>query len=464
MAKKKTIQHYIIMGDSLSDRGTMNRRKLFGFIPMDGLSGLKGKSPYGRFNNQYSWDDDLGTAQTDETIIRELKRRGRSSEDISDDVTLGEKEVEKPLHEFDLDDDRGINYKGQDLIRNYTEGGLTAYDYSGRVTCNLKLAATEQILSTLDEKRKLLLQDDKARDTSQDHKDKSLIIEWSGANDLITVNENLSEGVADKAVKARIRNLEKLIKSGYTNFALFNLPDLSLTPRYKKKSLEEQAEAHRISTYFNNQLNVAVENLKIKLREENKDCSIDVFDVNKTFTKLYNNPKRYGFDPVKRRQPLTQSRDFHINPNGTSPGQDYMFWDDVHPTGRVQELLFNEYYKQFGDKYNFTAPHESLLDVFKETYGQKLADDKRKIFGIFRGFRSSRIDYKNEECSLETILRHALYEKGGRTRDTITQLGWINKEGKLISEHPSLIEAMKTVKREHKLLRYSEETPFAIFK
>ena len=52
---RKKITQLIIMGDSLSDRGTLNQRKLFGLIPMSYLSGLSSKSPRGRFTNGFLW-------------------------------------------------------------------------------------------------------------------------------------------------------------------------------------------------------------------------------------------------------------------------------------------------------------------------------------------------------------------------------------------------------------------------
>ncbi len=56
MAQKPTkITHLVVLGDSLSDRGTLNKRELLGFIPMSYLSGLRSKSPKGRFTNGFLW-------------------------------------------------------------------------------------------------------------------------------------------------------------------------------------------------------------------------------------------------------------------------------------------------------------------------------------------------------------------------------------------------------------------------
>ena len=186
-----------MMGDSLSDRGTMGGRKLLYFIPMAGLSGL-GKSPKKRFTNGYNWADELAAFVSEDGIITKLERRGQRSDDIADDIIDHDPRVEKPLQTyFNLDDDRFVNYRGQDYIRSYDEGGLTAYDYSTRITFNLKLLAEDQILATLDEKRHLMLGDDKARGISAEHKKKTMVIEWSGANDLVTINDKETSSGSD---------------------------------------------------------------------------------------------------------------------------------------------------------------------------------------------------------------------------------------------------------------------------
>ena len=69
---------------------------------------------------------------------------------------------------------------------------------------------------------------------------KTLVIEWSGANDLITVNLHPNIKTAQRAVNARIENIEKLIEQGYQHFVLINLSDLSLTPRYQNKKVTSE--------------------------------------------------------------------------------------------------------------------------------------------------------------------------------------------------------------------------------
>ncbi|KTD14805.1 putative thermolabile hemolysin [Legionella gratiana] len=444
------IEHIITMGDSLSDPGEMDHKKLGGIIPMDGLSGLKGKSPKGAFTNGYVWDTDFGTDVVEESIIHTLERKGESTTDIADDVIVHDPKVEAPLCDLDLENYKRINFEGRDFVRYYDEGGLTSYDYTGRITTNLKLLATEHIVSNLDEKRKLLLADDKARAISAEHKKKTLVTEWSGANDLITVNNGPTKEEAEKAVMARINNIEKLIEAGYYHFALFNVPDLSLTPHFYRLGEKEQDNARVVCSHFNQLLKQKVD----ELVKKHPECSIDVFDINKFFSDAYCNPQKYGLDPEKIHLPYIESKDFKLNLDKTSPAPGYMFWDDKHPSAHVHKILAEKFYDEFSKKYHFSAPHESLLTQFRENYGQKWKDDTDGWFGFFK---RSKISYKASSLTLEDILKHALKEGGARTKEIIVRLGWIDSNGHLISKNPSLVAAMEKLHGHHNIVSRSDD-------
>ena len=62
----------ITMGDSLTERGTMDAR-MIGPIPMSKLSGLEEVSPRGRFDNGWTWQDFLGSRLVSQYIIQRFK-------------------------------------------------------------------------------------------------------------------------------------------------------------------------------------------------------------------------------------------------------------------------------------------------------------------------------------------------------------------------------------------------------
>ncbi|WP_237759015.1 SGNH/GDSL hydrolase family protein [Legionella birminghamensis] len=438
------------MGDSLTDRGTINNKYLWGCIPMKWITGLDKKSPDGRFTNGYAWSDHLSAGIAENFIIREVgKEYKMDASDISDAVISHDRRVREHVqNSYDLDDDLVVRYKGVDFVRNYSEGGLSAHDYSWVPTSSLSLFFNRMVVSTLEEMREKMLKYDTAHQVSEEQKKATLVIEWSGANDLITVNERPTISEAKKALAARIGNVEELVKKGYRNFILFNLPDLSFTPMYQQKNEYEQSNAQSCTLYFNEQLRIACNELKVRYPY----CSVECFDINTLFTDIIQHPAKWGFDPEKVSDSYCDSEDFDIE-DGVSPATGYIFWDKIHPSADMHALLAHQFYLRYQFKYNFIAPDflsesqrqeasstmSELRRQFIQEYGARLAKDRNGFFG---GVARSNIDYKN--ASLEEIFHHALYEKGHRTRASIEYLNWIDKKGNITLKVPPL-EAAKMV-------------------
>ena len=204
--------------------------------------------------------------------------------------------------------------------------------------------------------RQELIAYDEANHLSENQKEQTLIGEWSGANDLIFVNDRPSKPSADRAVQARVENLQKLMQHGYRHFVLFNLPDLALTPRYQNMSDSERENAHECSSYFNDKLAASCK----EMAGTHPDCSIDEFDVFETFTQGYQNPTKYGFDANKIRTPYTQSIDFKsekTKKNTISSAKGYMFYDDLHPTAYLHALIGERVYNKLRQKFDFCPPN-----------------------------------------------------------------------------------------------------------
>ena len=310
------IARLVVLGDSLSDRGTIERRKLLGFIPMSLLSGLSSKSLNGRFTNGFLWGDYISTTIAEGFTIEHERRKLKlkdddvANADISDEFLTNSQLHKKSENAFSLNDDQHVLFKGERFARYYCEGGLTAYDWKETISLNPELEGSRLILATLAQKRKALLTDDKKYQVSKAEKAETLVIEWSGANDLATVNSKPSHDAADKAVAERINNIELLIQKGYRNFVLFNLPNLSLTPRFQDRSEQERDNAGDCAQYFNKQLAAQCEALRNKYKELHIPINLSVFEVDKQFQTIYQDPEKYGFDKEKLTTPFTKSADF----------------------------------------------------------------------------------------------------------------------------------------------------------
>jgi phospholipase/lecithinase/hemolysin len=370
------IRQLVVLGDSLSDRGTLDKRKLLGFIPLSYLSGLSKKSPKGRFTNGYLWGDYVSAATAEEFAICHVRKElnlnhdARANADISDEFLTNSALRKENQNAFSLNNDRHVLFKGTRFARYYCEGGLTAYDYSKDLTLDPTIEFPRLILSTLKKKRDELLDDDKKYQVSKFEKSETLVIEWSGANDLVTLNPRPTHEEADKAVNERIKNIEKLIQNGYRNFVLFNLPNLSYTPRYQDKNKKERENASECSEYFNAQLAEQCKALNKKYQDLHIPINLSVFDIATEFERIYKNPEEYGFEKAKLRSPYTSSDEFKKNQENPefekdkiSPSEGYMFWDDIHPTADMHNLLAVRFKEYYGIIYEFMSPHHAKKSI-----------------------------------------------------------------------------------------------------
>ncbi len=476
--KPRKISRFVTIGDSLSDRGTMHDRYLLGFIPMSWLSGLRGESPAGRFTNGLAWSDHVIAMFSNVFVVNELKnpakppeksallnaldldgdkkyKHGWDDSDIAEAIVRKDEKIKKQIQSsYNLNDDRMISYKGENLVRNYNEGGLTSFNYSWVINNiltwtrdSLKLFFSCLILATLGEKRSQLLADDRAQGLSRQHKAETLVIEWSGANDLITANARPTRDAVDKAVAARVSNIKELMKNGYQHFVWFNLPSLALTPRFQARSQAERDNADDCTNYFNSELEKAKKELAINYPH----CSLELFDVNAIFKKVYENPADYNFDPAKLKEPYLNSEAFRINADGTSPATGYMFWDDVHPSADMHALLADEFYRQYSMKYGFSPPQDDAVEAKIHVSEDELLRAYRNVQRSSAGrerhtmFRSARPAQAQQDLNLEGILTQALHHGDKRALSVMKELQWFNKQGELNLNIPVLKRALDRV-------------------
>jgi phospholipase/lecithinase/hemolysin len=387
----------IILGDSLSDRGTYNKRNLLGVITLSYLSGHSDKSPKGRFTNGYLWGDYICATTAEDFEIQLQRKRlkqkdnARSNADLSDEFLTNKVLRNHNKINFSLNNDKHVLYKGRRFARFYCEGGLTSHDYFYDLSLEPTVETYRLLLSTLEKKREELLADDKKYHISQLEKTETLVIEWSGANDLMTVNNEPTFQEAENAVNERIKNIEQLIQNGYRNFVLFNLPNLALTPRYQAKGKSEQDNAGQCCDYFNEQLAAGCDELNKKYQVLDIPINLSIFDVQAQFTKIYNNPEQYGFEQDKIKTAYIESADFKKNKQNStfeakkiSPAKGYMFWDDVHPTMTMHNWLAEQFKKEYRTVYNFQTPQQFQKKSTKDDFNcrqnlMRLFDDNSNL-------------------------------------------------------------------------------------
>lgn len=409
--KNPEVKYIIYMGDSLSDRGEMAAKGPF----MSRLSGVSG-SPQGRFSNGWIFADYLSIS-----LLTGLAPRLLTTTKMNQYREL-------------LNDPMAISIKNcQDFVRSYCIGGLTAYNWDPRVTGNLVTEITEKILATLAKMRTELAKNDRESNRSDEQKKQTLVIEFSGANDLITVNTNPTEQDAELAAQGRIQNLRELIAQGYVNFEILLLPDLSLTPRYQRKSHNDRADIQTIVKFFNNRVTDEV----LILKNNHAHCRINTFDTSTIFNQVFQNPVKYGLSEENKRLPMKEAPN-----NSVVPGA--MFWDDVHPSESLHQIIAGTLRKSILDRYYFSVPRESFKENFVDAYARRLAQDTEGCFGFFS---VSKLDYRNPALSLKDIFKHALFNKGNRTLSVLQKLKWLS-ETSVIAQSEEIIQAALSAKKE----------------
>ena len=159
----------------------------------------------------------------------------------------------------------------------------------------------------------------------------ALYLVSAGANDIINGQTNVSIPVNNLS-----QDLGRLVAAGARQFLVSNLPLLGYTPRFNGNPTTF-AQYNALSEQFNASLAVMLDSLQTR----NAALSIHRLDVATLFTQAIANPAVFGLTNVTNAaapglEPGTSSYDTSkIAPNANQ----YMFWDDLHPTATVHAEL-----------------------------------------------------------------------------------------------------------------------------
>ena len=156
---------------------------------------------------------------------------------------------------------------------------------------------------------------------------------WAGSNNFLSIPSDPTVAITE-AVTDIVTAVGTLVGSGMTNVWVFNLPDFGLTPRLIDAGLAAQGTA--LTNGFNAALVAGLTTAGLS--------EIPIFDVTGLMRDIIANPGGYGLTNV------TEACIDPFNPN--APGScitdwmldsdEYMFWDDVHPTRAVHGIFADE--------------------------------------------------------------------------------------------------------------------------
>lgn len=150
----------------------------------------------------------------------------------------------------------------------------------------------------------------------------TLFVVWGGANNLI--NATGPADIVNAAIQETL-DIQRLIQAGATQFLVLNLPPLGLTPRLNG-SPATSIPATAAAALFNSWLATGVSVLHDFYPGRHvRVFAVDTFSL---FNQIVANPAAFGFANVN-----ASSRGMPVDPDS------YLFWDDIHPTTKGQNVL-----------------------------------------------------------------------------------------------------------------------------
>lgn len=196
---------------------------------------------------------------------------------------------------------------------------------------------------------------------------------WSGSNDYLNVlffednyNPALMSYYIDNVLDGVAAGVKKLTTAGARRVVVFGLPNVGQTPKFVNTT-DNAVLADAIKEH-NDRLQKRLE----LWRQSTPDVDFLYIDLDQFLQKALVDPKKYGFSNVKdacidikfpmfkafANSPFAQNyvlrylqalqyRDKQFGPNEKNyhvcnNPEDYLFWDEIHPTTHAHRLLANE--------------------------------------------------------------------------------------------------------------------------
>ena len=159
----------------------------------------------------------------------------------------------------------------------------------------------------------------------------TLYLLFAGANDFISGQTNVNVPVNNLS-----GDIGRLVAAGARQFLVINLPLLGNTPRYNGNATTCDQFNTRTQSF-----NTALATMLSGVQTSNPALTVFQFDLAGMFNQVLANPADFGLANVTNSaapglQPGASS--YNTNQLAPNPNQ-YLFWDDLHPTAAVHAIL-----------------------------------------------------------------------------------------------------------------------------
>ncbi len=161
---------------------------------------------------------------------------------------------------------------------------------------------------------------------------------WGGTNDLFDYPDALT---AEQGSVQNISNqIAAIANAGGRYFVWLNLPPLDLTPRGAGSPALKAASAA-----FATDMQQAI----VSLRASYPGITIIPVDIYSLYKQVIQDPSQYGITNV-----TTQAQNYPVNPD------QYIFWDNLHPTTKMHQLIARLIQSDITETFGLTPPGSQL--------------------------------------------------------------------------------------------------------
>lgn len=168
---------------------------------------------------------------------------------------------------------------------------------------------------------------------------RTLFTVWIGANDFMGTSRN-DPGFVHETMRAQRNAMKKLSAFGAKHIVMLNLPDVSRVPNFRDAG-DKAATLHDMVRLYNDLLPEFVESF-----QKETGTAVVLVDVASLFDEVTDDPKRFGMTNARTSclALLPGANPFSTYATFPSQREDcdqhrFVFWDLVHPTTRVHEIV-----------------------------------------------------------------------------------------------------------------------------